>query len=1695
MKKEVHTTRHSIVESSDSEQQLAISANEMLQEISSIQSQFLLCTTLEQMRHLFDCMLALVLKATNGEYGFIGEILYTSAAKPYLKVYAITNIAWDEKTRALYDEYAEKGMEFHNMDTLFGKAIMTQSVLIANDPYNDSRAGGLPEGHPHMSAFIGIPFLVGDEIIGLCGIANKPGGFSESLVSELQPIRIACTSLIAHYRSRAAQKYQQIAVQNSQELLETTERMAKISTWKWHVERQNVTVSKELLQILGIAEDECENTPEFFLKYVHEDDKDNVYRAIKQLINHNHYDSIEFRLVCKDAKIRHVVSNVLTQNESDNTHIFIGTIQDITEKKVAEHQLVASQQKLQSLFDALPDIFMILDSDGYCKEITPKNEELLYLPISELAGRNLRDIFDETMALFFLEKIQQCLADKQTITADYKLTVRGSTIWYSGNFVPYSDNEVLLIARDITERKIDEEFSFAMNIIMEMMISGKETKEILQQICELVHTIIPEHKPSILLYDSQLNILRSTAAHGLPQSFTDIIDKLPVGEGFAACGTSAYRMETVIIANCFTDILTRHYTDLAKEYNIYSIWSTPIIGSSHTLLGTFALYSAQEATPSIQKQDLLLKIARLTAIVIDRSKEQKALIVDEERYRIISELSSDYAFSIVKNSDDEFVHDWHVGNMEKIFGYTLEEIEDFGGWNKVIHPDDIMKAKKRRERLTQGYEEETILRIYAKSGELKWIKDHSRPLFDEKGKVVGIIGAAQDITESVKAEENIRLQAEMLNSVGQAIIATNTEGVIIYANNYTEKLFGWKPEEIIGNNIVDVTPAIGYNEKATEIINELKEGKSWSGEFLIRHKDGNELLTFVTDTPICNKDGIIIGIIGVSQDISDRKQREQEQLQLLERVQQQNEILATVAGSIALAEGDIEELCALITKSVGVTFGIERIGVWLFNEEITELECIYQYSTSSQSVTRGAKLLEKEFYDEFQYLKYGKFVDASYPLTDPRTKGYVEGYLKPNNITAMLDGIIRSGGLNLGTLCFEHVGVEHVWTADEIAFCNQLSDQIAACLLNVEKKKAQEVLKESEERFFSAFKYAPIGMALADTEGNLLRVNSALCRIIGYSSAELEMMNIEDITHEEDIEADKKFLSELITGIRDSFSMEKRYYHKNRTIVWVSLSVSAVRAHDGNIKHVVGQVQDITEQREIQRQIKEERERLAVTLRSIGDGVIAADVEGKITFINRIAEELTGWTNQEAKDLPILTVFSIKNQNDKNIREEFFHRILTTGRIIELEENITLVSRSGKEIIIAESGAPIRDAESNVIGVIIIFRDITQEIKLHEVSLQNSKLDSLAVLAGGIAHDFNNLLAGVFGFLEVSRLMLNKHDYVRADKAIASAVSVFTRAKDLTQQLLTFAKGGDPVRSIGSIIPLLEKTLKFVFSGSSVSYTIDIADDVWYCDFDENQIGQVIDNIAINAMQSMPDGGQFFVHVNNIPSNEVSYSGENLSCDMVCIEFRDTGNGIASAALTKIFDPFFTTKPGGHGLGLSTVRSIVQKHGGRIDVASKENEGTAFFVYLPAQHKNEAREIIELKSPELKSKEFTRILIMDDEDFLCEIFSDILTEMGYTVKTASHGDEALQLYTEAYNGNEPFDIVFLDLTIPGGKGGKIVASEIRNGTINPLVKIVACSGYSEDPVMTNPEKFGFDERLIKPFTYQQLTTLLESLVE
>ncbi len=1669
---------------------LNLSSYDILQEISYIQSGFLLSENNDEMLVFFECMLSLLLRATGSEYGFIGEVLYKSSDEPYLKAYAITNIAWDEKTQKLYEQSLQSGMEFHNLRTLFGEALVTKSVVIANNAPHDPRAGGTPHGHPPLNTFLAIPFLAENNLIGLCGIANRKDGYTNEIVQALIPIVTSCTTLTRHYQLKRERIQKEQLLKQNEELLKQTQKIAKLGNWRWNINDNVFTVTEYFAEVFGIKKKDFDNTIERIFPYVYNDDKEIVLNIIQEAKSLQKEIKGEFRIIADNGYIKHVrIIGVLSASE-DKSAIYFGSVQEITEEKLRIEEVHRSEQKLSSIFNALPDLFIILDKKGTYLEIAPSNKEYLVQPEEYLIGKRVDEVFDEHTATLFLNLIQKSLLENKPIAADYQLNINGNNIWFNGICVPYRNEQVILIARDVTDRKRNEMTIEGTNNILELIASGTNLEIILEKIALFVESTIPEMKASVLRYDAEKNCLNTTTAPNLPHEYVQLVNGLLVEEGNGACGTAAYRMQSIVVSDCYTDPLTSKFVHILQSFLLQSIWSTPIIGKSNILLGTFALYGSKPSSPSHENLEILSKISRLASIAIERNTEEKLRTENEKRYRNISELISDYAYSLKRNEDGYYTIEWLVGNYERIFGYTVEELEKCINTQDFIHPEDRHKLETRRKNLKAGKDDETELRILTKSCEIKWIKDYAKPqLGSENEGDIRILGAAKDITESVKQNENLRLQAAMLNSVGQAVIATDKAGNVIYANDFTETLYGWKPEEIIGKNILTITPSEKSYEGAVKIFDELIRGKSWSGELESKHKNGQLLSTFVTDSPIFDDEGNLIGIIGVSQDITAQKNAEIEQQKILERVQLQNEILALVASSEHTSYGNILELCTLITEKVGSSFDIERTGIWLFNADITELKCIYQYTLSDRSVTGGAVLFEHEFFDEFQYLKLGKFVDASNPLTDPRTKGYVETYIKPNNITAMLDAVIRIGGRNLGALCFEHVGKEHVWTPDEIAFCNQLADQIGACLLNAEKNTAQKILKESEERFFSIFKNAPIGLVIAEKSGKFVKVNSAMCEMLGYSHEELELLSVKDITHEDDLASSREHLGNLIRGTEDTFRIEKRYYHKTGRIIWAQLSVSVVRGHSGNAEYLIGQVQDITEQRRIHNQIAEERERLAVTLRSIGDGVVTTDKNGTITFMNRVAEELTLWTNVEAVGKSFFDVLSVANHDNSLSEINFLETILHKGKVFDFGNNVILNTREGKEISISDSAAPIRDKESNIIGAIVTFRDNTKEQKLMEIALKNSKLDSLAVLAGGIAHDFNNLLAGMFGYLEVAKIFLNKGAYYKADSAINNAVSIFERARALTQQLITFAKGGDPVRKTGSIAQLLEKSLKFVFSGSSISYKLELSEDLLHCDFDENQIGQVIDNIAINAIQSMSGAGNFNVKAGNKTLIGRVEPLQHKPNDYICIEFRDTGGGIPHSILPKIFDPFYTTKSTGHGLGLSTVHSIIQKHGGWIDVESEEGVGTVFCVYLPAKIGKNNIEKPEIITSTTNTPSLKNILIMDDEDFLREILRDLLNEMGYSVTISSHGEEALSLYNNAIYNDTPFDIVFLDLTIPGGKGGKEVASEIRHNDWN--TKIVAFSGYSEDPVMTNPQKFGFNARLIKPFTHNQLETLLK----
>jgi PAS domain S-box-containing protein len=398
---------------------------------------------------------------------------------------------------------------------------------------------------------------------------------------------------------------------------------------------------------------------------------------------------------------------------------------------------------------------------------------------------------------------------------------------------------------------------------------------------------------------------------------------------------------------------------------------------------------------------------------------------------------------------------------------------------------------------------------------------------------------------------------------------------------------------------------------------------------------------------------------------------------------------------------------------------------------------------------------------------------------------------------------------------------------------------------------------------------------------------------------------------------------------------------------------------------------------------------------------------------------------------------------------------------------------------------PIFDESGKVSLVVEHLRDITERKRLEDEMLKSQKLESLGVLAGGIAHDFNNLLTSVLGNISLARLLAGEDRMLV--RRLEDAEKASLRAGDLTRQLLTFSRGGAPVKKAACVEQIVMDSVSFALRGSNVRCEFSFPDDIHPVEVDPGQMNQVINNLIINADQALPDGGIITVSAEN-----VEIGPEDLSTlaagSYVKISVQDRGCGIPETNLDKIFDPYFTTKPTGSGLGLATVYSIIRKHGGLITVDSSVGTGTTFHIFLPASD-NEPTESDPRKRP--PDKGAGRILVMDDEEIIRDVACEILVHLGYETESCGNGEEALRLY-ERSMGTEPFAAVLMDLTIPGGMGGKETMKRLRE--IDPNVKGIVSSGYSNDPILAHYRDYGFRGVVLKPYDIGELGDALHKVI-
>ena len=519
------------------------------------------------------------------------------------------------------------------------------------------------------------------------------------------------------------------------------------------------------------------------------------------------------------------------------------------------------------------------------------------------------------------------------------------------------------------------------------------------------------------------------------------------------------------------------------------------------------------------------------------------------------------------------------------------------------------------------------------------------------------------------------------------------------------------------------------------------------------------------------------------------------------------------------------------------------------------------------------------------------------------------------------------------------------------------------------------------------------------------------------------------------------------------------------------------------------------------------------------DGVQITDLHGYILYSNKAIEELYGYSQSELVG---------KHVNTMNVDEELASRVIVPciRREGRWSGEIMVQHKDGTEFPIWLSTALVNNDKDEPIAMIGIVRDMTErkrvenELREHrerlldlvdertieltaanvrlkrEIAerekiegdlLRTQKLESLGILAGGIAHDFNNLLASVMGNVSLAKLDIPPAD--RAHRHLAEAEQASLRARDLTQQLLTFSKGGTPIKTVASVAELIRESAGFALRGSSVRHELQLPDDLWLIEADEAQMTQVINNLLINADQAMPEGGVISVSCENITLGAQAVPPLEAG-KYVLVTIADRGTGIPKEHLAKVFDPYFTTKQRGSGLGLAVTYSIINKHGGHITLESTLGKGTTFRLYLPATDKKLLPARAEV---ETITTGRGRVLVMDDEETIRTTMRDILVRLGYEVAFAEDGAEAIELYRNAMDRRgTPFDVVIMDLTIAGGMGGKEAVQKLIE--IDPNVKAIVSSGYSKDPVMADYKQYGFSGVIAKPFRIKDLSEVVHRVI-
>jgi PAS domain S-box-containing protein len=636
---------------------------------------------------------------------------------------------------------------------------------------------------------------------------------------------------------------------------------------------------------------------------------------------------------------------------------------------------------------------------------------------------------------------------------------------------------------------------------------------------------------------------------------------------------------------------------------------------------------------------------------------------------------------------------------------------------------------------------------------------------------------------------------------------------------------------------------------------------------------------------------------------------------------------------------------------------------------------------------------------------------------------------------------------------------------------------IILLIINVFRRRiAEGIAHENEEKYRFLIENSSDLIVRFHPDGYFQFVSPSFSELVGYSEEELLHTQYMPFVHPDDRAITRKMLDSLN---RSPFSS----YIEHRILTpqgwkWIAWSNKAARGAKDEIIAVVSAGHDITDRMDAERKIRENEERFRLMIEESPIPIVVTNTQNTILILNNCFIETFGYSREEMKTLDNWWMSAYPDENYRKDIIEMWNSQRGEGEVRLHESRAMCKDGSQREVeyLITSVG----------LWYLIYLYDVTEKKKMEMEINKIQRIESIGILAGGIAHDFNNLLTAILGNVSICRSTVQGDDEIY--EYLGEAETACLKARELTRQLLTFSKGGDPVKKTGSVAELIKESVTFLLRGSKVRYSFDFPESPWLANFDEGQMSQVFSNLIINAREAMPEGGKLSVimenfHFNGVPPIPIKPG------TYIKIMFQDNGKGIPKSDLKRIFDPYYTTKPMGHGLGLASVFSILSKHEGYIYAESELGQGTVFSILLPALEDNGMVDIIK-KTGLILGK--GKILLLDDDEQVQKTVDSMLKILGYDVQCAGDGDQAIEMYKNAAETGNPFIAVLLDLTIPGGKGGLDTLKILKE--IDPKVKAIVVSGYSNDPVMANYKKHGFCGVLEKPYKIEAISEMLYEVI-